>query len=285
MHYYKFHIGDYRADTAHLSNEEDLCYRRLLDLYYDTEQPIPKETQWVSRRLRVATEVVVTVLNDFFIETEEGWEHPRCESEIADYHRNTDKNRENGKKGGRPKKRASQEEKPSGNPDETQQEPSGNPNERQPLTINHKPLTTIKRDSYESLPENFQKSVFRDEAFEFADWFAEKLKPGNLTVTKTLRNQWALVWFHLRETDNRDNVDEMNAAIEWARGDPFWNTNYKSPLKLRRKNKEGIMYIDVFIEQFRKHLNGRGNGKAGSCTPDQFSELLGWIKSNPAIPA
>ena len=142
-----------------------------------------------------------------------------------------------------------------------------------------------EEDSYESFPENFLKSVFRDEAYKFSDWFAEKLKPGNLKLTKTLRNQWAMVWFHLRETDKRENVEEMSAAIEWARGDPFWTTNFKSPLKLRRKNSEGIMYIDVFIEQFRKHQNGRGNGKVGSCTPDQFNELLGWIKSNPAIPA
>ena len=52
MNYYPHHIGDYRSDTTHLSNEEDLAYRRLLEMYYDTEQPIPLETQWVARRLR-----------------------------------------------------------------------------------------------------------------------------------------------------------------------------------------------------------------------------------------
>jgi uncharacterized protein YdaU (DUF1376 family) len=30
MNYYAFHIGDYIADTAHLTNEEDLCYRRAI---------------------------------------------------------------------------------------------------------------------------------------------------------------------------------------------------------------------------------------------------------------
>jgi uncharacterized protein YdaU (DUF1376 family) len=43
MHYYKFNIADYRSATAHLTNEEDLAYRRLLDMYYDTEVPIPND--------------------------------------------------------------------------------------------------------------------------------------------------------------------------------------------------------------------------------------------------
>jgi hypothetical protein len=67
MYYYQFHIGDYRADTAHLSNDEDLAYRRLLDMYYDLENPIPIYTEWVYRRLRLDYEVVLRVLKDFFI--------------------------------------------------------------------------------------------------------------------------------------------------------------------------------------------------------------------------
>ena len=35
MHYYSFHINDYRAATAHLSNEEDLAYRRLIEAWRD----------------------------------------------------------------------------------------------------------------------------------------------------------------------------------------------------------------------------------------------------------
>ena len=56
MYYYPHHIGDYKSATAHLTNEEDLAYRRLLEMYYDTEAFIPLETQWVARRLRVGCE-------------------------------------------------------------------------------------------------------------------------------------------------------------------------------------------------------------------------------------
>lgn len=149
MHYYKFNIGDYARSTRHLSNEEDLAYRRLLDMYYENEAPIPLETQWVARRIRVACEVVDIVLQDMFERTEEGWKHARCEADIADYHRNAERNRQNGKRGGRPK---SVDKKPKENPVGSQSDASGNPVVT--LTTNHKPLT-INQDilSNESMPE------------------------------------------------------------------------------------------------------------------------------------
>lgn len=131
MHYYQFHIGDYRADTAHLSNDEDLAYRRLLDMYYDTEKPIPLDTQWVARRIRSAVDVVDVVLNDMFERTDEGWRKRRCDDEIERYHENAQKNRRNGSKGGRPPQ----------NPVGSESDPTGKAtNNQQPLTNNQEPI-------------------------------------------------------------------------------------------------------------------------------------------------
>jgi uncharacterized protein YdaU (DUF1376 family) len=108
MHHYQHHIGDYRRDTAHLSLLEHGIYRQLLDMYYLNEQPIPKETQVVFRRLSAKTEheqnAIETILKEFFLDTPEGWKHTRCDSEIAAYQEKAEKNRINGKSGGRPKK-------------------------------------------------------------------------------------------------------------------------------------------------------------------------------------
>jgi len=136
VNYYQFHIGDYRSATAHLSNEEDLAYRRLLDMYYDTEMPIPLDTQWVSRRLRVGSEVVSIVLADFFVKADDGWVHKVCEANIAGYQHMQEKNRENGKKGGRPKNPVGFQLDSSGLPVVTHSE--GN---QEPITNNHKPIT------------------------------------------------------------------------------------------------------------------------------------------------
>ena len=100
MHYYPHHIGDYRSATSHLSNEEDLAYRRLLEMYYDTEQPIPLEIQQVARRLRVTEAAVQVALTDFFEQKKDGWHHARCESEIEKYKASSTKKSVAGKASG-----------------------------------------------------------------------------------------------------------------------------------------------------------------------------------------
>jgi len=103
MHYYQFNISDYRSATVHLSNDEDLAYRRLLDMYYDSENKIPLDTQWVARRLRLDTITVENVLNDMFVKHEDGWFNARCQDVIQQYHAMAEKNRANGRLGGRKK--------------------------------------------------------------------------------------------------------------------------------------------------------------------------------------
>ena len=41
--------------------------------------------------------------------------------------------------------------------------------------------------------------------------------------------------------------DEILKATFWARNDDFWKPNFCSPMKLEKKNKEGVTYIDVFL--------------------------------------
>ena len=140
MYYYSFHITDYRASTAHLSNEEDLAYRRLIDMYYDTELPIPADTQWVSKRLRVDIQVVDSVLKDMFTLTEDGWRHARCDEEIQHYHQLAQRNRENGRLGGRPRTKAENPAVTQKNPDGSQRQPTGKATKNQePVTNNQKP--------------------------------------------------------------------------------------------------------------------------------------------------
>ena len=83
MNYYAFHIGDYKAHTSHLSLIEDLAFRRMLDLYYLTESPLP-EIKKIARAIcmRENIEDIQTVLDEFFIDTKEGFIHERCEREI-----------------------------------------------------------------------------------------------------------------------------------------------------------------------------------------------------------
>jgi len=64
---------------------EDLAYRRLLDLYYLREGPLPLDIQVTAKlvRMRSMASDVESVLNEFFTSTDEGWRHERCDEELG----------------------------------------------------------------------------------------------------------------------------------------------------------------------------------------------------------
>lgn len=85
MHYYQFNIGDYKSHTEHLSEMEDLTYRRMLDWYYLHEKPFPCDYAEIARliRMRSHTDCIAVVLHEFFDLSEDGWIHHRADAEIA----------------------------------------------------------------------------------------------------------------------------------------------------------------------------------------------------------
>lgn len=89
MNFYPFHIGDYLSHTAHLTDAEDLAYRRMIDLYYQQEKPFI-DAAVVARRVRSTVEIVQTILDEFFTPSVDGWRHIRCDEEIAKYHTKAD---------------------------------------------------------------------------------------------------------------------------------------------------------------------------------------------------
>jgi uncharacterized protein YdaU (DUF1376 family) len=98
-------------------------------MYYDMESKIPLDTQWVARRIRVDESVINDVLNDMFEKQDDGWFHARCQSTIEQYHAMAEKNRANGKLGGRRK-----------NPVGSDSQPIAKATINQELiTTNHKP--------------------------------------------------------------------------------------------------------------------------------------------------
>ncbi len=130
MHFYDFNIGEYAKKTQHLTNEEDLAYRRALDMYYDTEKPLLTDgLATLSRRLRVDQQALQNVLDEFFPDGI----NKHAEEKIQAYYAYIAKQSLNGKLGGRPKRTQA---KPTAKP----KEPSAKPS----LPTNHLPLTTTQ---------------------------------------------------------------------------------------------------------------------------------------------
>lgn len=171
MYYYKFNIADWHLATSHLSLEEEAIYFRLINYYYDTEKPIPEETQSVIRRLRLGSysDSVRIILEEFFTLESDGWHHKRCDDEISQYHDKAEVNQENGKKGGRPKKTQSVSKD---NPDIT-------------LTKNHKPTTNNHIKATGVPPADVSNDIFQD----YLKIRKAKKSPWTPTAQKLMRSE------------------------------------------------------------------------------------------------
>lgn len=99
MNFYKHHIGDYAAATAHLSIVEDGAYSRLLRIYYRDEKPLPGDMKTVLRltaaRSREEREAVQTVLEEFFTfdPVANVWRNKRADEELAKWAQQAETNR------------------------------------------------------------------------------------------------------------------------------------------------------------------------------------------------
>lgn len=198
MHYYQFNIKSYQSATLHLSNEEDLAYRRLMDFYYDSENSIsakpnkPTALQWLSRRLRVGLPELESVLNEFFIFEIDEWKHDYCDQVIEDYKSYQEKQRANGSKGGRGNKANAKPNKPTALPTLTQAKPNAKP------TINKKQETInqsigdyekpdSKKQSYSQDFDIFWKSYPRGEGKAKAFEYWKKIKPSEALQAQFLK--------------------------------------------------------------------------------------------------
>lgn len=147
MHYYQFHIGDYKSHTSHLSVIEDCAYRRLLDFYYLNEKAINHRDVARQINMREYEQDVLTILNEFFISTNDGFVHPRADQEIAKYREFIAA----GKRGAAKRWATTPQSPPNG---EANSPPIATPI----ATINHKPLTTNHIDT----PDGVSDSVWQD---------------------------------------------------------------------------------------------------------------------------
>jgi uncharacterized protein YdaU (DUF1376 family) len=145
MNFYPFHIGDYISHTSHLTDEEDLAYRRMIDLYYQTEKPFTQDPHWIAKRCRTTVEIVHYILSEYFeVDVENScWRNKRADEEIAKYHA-----MQEGGRLGAQKRWGNRADKGSDSPPK---HPPMQTKNQEPRTINH--INT---------PEGVNESLFKD---------------------------------------------------------------------------------------------------------------------------
>lgn len=230
MHYYKFNVGNYYRRTHNLSLLEDLAYRRMLDTYYLDEKPFPNDISKIARKIgmRDSLDEVSIILEDYFLLQDDLWHNEKADEQIKAYQANSEVNKLNGKKGGRPRKIT--QPVTDGNP--SKNEPKGN---NKQLTINNKqqPIKSMV------IPEG----INIDSWTEWIDYRKEKKKPVSkiaaakqfkllaeyteeeqkLIIDKSIQNDYQGL-FDLKESSNgnyqanqRQNEIDDNST-DWADG-------------------------------------------------------------------
>jgi uncharacterized protein YdaU (DUF1376 family) len=127
VNFYKRYMGDYSRKTGHLSLAEHGAYTLLLDALYSTERGLPGGLADLFRICRAMTKpeqsAVARVAEEFFPVSEDGLRYNnRATEELDDAAPAIEAARENGKKGGRPRK-----ETPARTPVGFQKKPKANP--------------------------------------------------------------------------------------------------------------------------------------------------------------
>ena len=132
-----------------------------------------------------------------------------------------------------------------GNNQPTNQQLTNNqPTTNQQLTTN-KNIKNIKNEKNKRSPSNSVE--FSAEVINLAKKFRNTL-PERLWPTNGQKERWLDVIDKCIRLDGY-KPEQIEEIIDRFRNDPFWKTNFMTPLKLRKKNSEGIKYIDYFWEK------------------------------------
>jgi len=179
MHYYQFNIGDYQSHTAHLTEIEDLAYRRMLDWYYLHEKPFPCDYAEIGRLIRMSshTDCIAVVLHEFFDVTDAGWIHHRADKEIVKAGEKSSKASESAR--ARWNKKPNENNKISSDANALQTQSEGNaPNTHNTLHITQ---DTKKKTTVVGAPEGVSIEVWKS--------FVEQRKKARAVITDLVITQ------------------------------------------------------------------------------------------------
>ena len=93
------------------------------------------------------------------------------------------------------------------------------------------------------------------EANKLAIYFEKHRLLENGIDTRELQ-KWVIEIYKLVKID-KESWNEIDRVIRWVLADDFWKTVVHSPLKFRRKDKEGIRYWDKFKQLSKSSRKGR----------------------------
>ena len=247
MHYYSFHIGDYKSHTHHLSLIEDIAYRRLLDHYYLHEAPILQRQIARQIGMRDHEQEVLSVLDEFFVSTEGGYINPRADEEIAKYKELSLA----GKRGAEKRWAKAPDSHPIAPPSAPQSDGNATPiatKNQEPITNNHKP--SREKATVVACPPTVDQQVWND-------WLVIR-KAKKLPMTETA---WGQIQNEFRKANLSDQEGVKYCCLSnWASFKGSW---YEKQMQEQNSGltKQGQMNQRVMSGLTRGLIKGDGNVK------------------------
>lgn len=227
MNFYPFHIGDYISHTSHLTDAEDLAYRRMIDLYYQSEQPF-ESAEKIARKVRSTPEIVQTLLGEYFEQDEQGlWHNSRADKEISKYHAM----QEGGRKGAALRWGKGSDTPPKHPPMQTKNQ--------EPITKNH-----IKHITPEGVSESIFKDYLEVRKAKKAKWTETALKglqreadKAKMTLQEVMQICCERSWVGFKaEWASKDSVSNKLDDKSWM----FSNQGIEAKAKELMVNDYGI---------------------------------------------
>lgn len=208
MNFYKRFMGDYGKDTAHLSLAEHGAYTLLLDHYYSTELPLPAEYPALYRICRAFEKAeqraVNAVADAFFPVGEDGLRtNARADRQMSDDKNRIESARDNGKKGGRPKK-------------QTQTEPSNNPMGFDPLT--QQEPNTKAHHSQSQIKEKPSSARADFAGIRFQEFWESWPKTDRKTAKAECLKKWKLRGLDAHADEILLHLTAMKTTKKWQEG-------------------------------------------------------------------
>lgn len=167
--------------------------------------------------------------------------------DLKKWEQRADRSRENGLKGGRPPK----PKEPSGlidNPDE--------PKEPDRVKVSDIVIDKVKVIDKDIITKPTVKTRYAQDVIDCVKnclvHFDGHLHPK----TPKQKLQWCEVVEKLNRIDGIP-YEQIEAITEWARNDEFWASNFLALPKLRKKNKDGLLWILVFSEKLKRNDNNK----------------------------
>jgi uncharacterized protein YdaU (DUF1376 family) len=176
VNYYQHHIGDFNSGTVRMPQLARWLYRDMIEVYYDTEKPLPADFEVlcmsigaVGEEQRAAVKIVLTLK---FKLQDDGYHHDRCDSEIEKYRAKADSASVRGKLGGRPRKADAKLQESYSFPVANQQDSNSQANETY-SQANQEPITN-NQEPEEKQKSTARSSIARATRFDARKWLIEQ---------------------------------------------------------------------------------------------------------------